>query len=64
VVLEDHVAVIKHPPDQGGLAVVDRATGDEAQHRLVLVLLEIGVDVLGDQGLDLVDRLFRGGHQK
>ena len=64
VVLKDHLAVIEHPPDEGGLAVVDAATGDEAQHRLVLVLLQIGVDVLGDQGLDLIDRLVRGSHQK
>ena len=64
VVLEDHVRVIEHPPDQGGLAVIDRPAGDEAQHRLVLVRVEVGVDVLGDQGFDLVDRLVGRRHQK
>ena len=54
LVLEDHLGVVEQPPDQGGLAVVHRAAGDEAQQALVLVQLQIGVDVLGDQALDLV----------
>ena len=46
LILEDHLAVVKQPPDQRRLAVIHRAAGDEAQHRLVLVLLKIGVDIL------------------
>ena len=45
VVLEDELGVVEQPADEGGLAVVDAAAGDEAQHRLVLVLVEVGVDV-------------------
>jgi hypothetical protein len=37
LVLEDHLAVVEQPPDQGGLAVIDAAAGDEAQQALVLV---------------------------
>ena len=62
LILEDHLAVIEQPPDQGGLAIVHAAAGDEAQHRLMLMLVEIGVDVLGDEGFGLIDRCV--GHQK
>lgn len=31
LILEDPLAVVQQPPDQGRLAVVDRAAGDEAQ---------------------------------
>src|SRR3546814_12627163 len=31
LILEDHFAVVKQPPDQRRLAVVDRSAGDEAQ---------------------------------
>ncbi len=55
LILEDHLAVIEQPPDQRRLAVVDRAASDEAQQRLVLVLDEIGVDILGDETVDLID---------
>jgi hypothetical protein len=44
-------------------AVIDAAAGDEAQQGFVLVLQQIGVDVLGDEVL----RLIRGvkiSHQK
>jgi hypothetical protein len=46
---EDHLAVVEKPTDQRRLAVVDAATGDEPQQRFMLMLDEIGVDVLGDQ---------------
>ena len=49
LVFEDHLAVVKQPPDQGALAIVDAAAGDEAQHVLVLVRIEVGVNILGDQ---------------
>src|SRR5712672_1733594 len=47
LVLEDHLAVVQEPPDQGRLAVIDAAAGDEAPHRFVLVPVQIGVDVRG-----------------
>ncbi len=56
LVLEDHLGIVEQPPDQGRLAVVDAAAGDEAQQRLVLVRFKVGVDVGGDQIADV-------GHQ-
>ena len=66
LILEDHLRIIEQPPDQGGLAVIDRAAGDEAQHGLVLMDVEIGVDVLRDQRIGLVDGVLcdHVGHQK
>ncbi len=49
LILEDHLGVVEQAADQGGLAVVHRAAGDEAQQGLVLVGVQIGVDVLGDE---------------
>jgi hypothetical protein len=49
LVFEDHLAVVEQPADQGRLAVVDAAAGDEAQQRLVLVLVQVGVDVRLDE---------------
>jgi hypothetical protein len=49
LILEDHLGVVQQPADQGGLAVVDAAAGDEAQQALVLMGVQIGVDVAGDQ---------------
>src|SRR5690606_17521299 len=61
LVLEDHLAVVEQPPDQRGFAVVDAAAGDEPQQALVLVQLEIGLDVLGDEGVrDIGPLPFRG----
>jgi hypothetical protein len=57
LVLEDRLGIVKQATDQRRLAVVDRAAGDEAQHRLVGVEIEIGVDVGGDQRVGGV-----GGH--
>jgi hypothetical protein len=59
LILEDHLGIIEQPPDQRGLAIVHRPAGDEAQHRLVLMGFEIGVDVFGDQRVGDVDRLVR-----
>ncbi len=69
LIFEDHLGVIEQPPDQRRFAVIDRAAGDEAQHGLVLMLEQIGVDILGDQRLGDVNGIFRfvghsGGHQK
>src|SRR5690606_18862720 len=65
LVLEDHLAVVEQPPDQRGFAVVDAAAGDEPQQPLVLVQVEISLDVLGDEGVGLVDRSGgEVGHQK
>jgi hypothetical protein len=65
LILEDHLAVVKQPPDQRRFAVIDRSAGDEAQHGLVLVLHKIGVDVLGDQGIGDIDGILGvRGHQK
>src|SRR5690606_32777374 len=63
---EDHLRIVQQPSDQGRLAVVHAAAGDEPQQPLVLVLLEIGVDILGDQAVGLVGGLGRSvvGHQK
>src|SRR3546814_9273475 len=47
--------------DQRRLAVIDRAAGDEAQQRLLLMLREISVDILGNEGFGDVDGV---GHQK
>ena len=57
LVLEDHLGVVEQPPDQGGLAVVHRAAGQEPQEALGLVGLQVGLDVGSDE-VGLV------GHQK
>jgi hypothetical protein len=49
LVFEDHLRIVEEAPDQGGLAVIDRAAGDEAEQGFLLVRLEIGADVFGDQ---------------
>ena len=64
LVLEDHLRIVEQPPDQRRLAVVHAAAGDEAQHGLVLVGFEIGLDVFGDQGVGDIDGFgFRIGHR-
>ena len=57
LVLEQHLRLVQHAADQRALAVVDAATGDEAQQALVLVGLQVLLDVLRDQVGDV-------GHQK
>ena len=49
LVLEQHLRLEEQPSDQRALAVVDAAAGDEAQHALALVRLQVGEDVLGEQ---------------
>ena len=61
LVFEDHLRIVEQAADQRRFAIVHAAAGDEAQHRLVLVLLEIGLDIVGDQRVGLVDGI---GHQK
>ena len=56
LVLKNHFGVVEQPSDEGGLTVVYRTTGDEAQQRLMLVLRQISVDVLGDEGIGLIRR--------
>ena len=53
LVLEDHLRVVEQPPDQRRLAVIDAAAGDEAQQALVLVLVQVLLDVGGDQVRDV-----------
>ncbi len=53
LVLEDHLRVVEQAPDQRALAVVDAAAGDEPQQALVLVRVQVGVDVAGDQVADV-----------
>ena len=62
LVFEDHLRVVEQPPDQGRFAVIHAAAGDEAQQALVLMRVEIGVDILGDQGVGFKGRGV--GHQK
>ncbi len=49
VVLEHEMRLVEEPSDEGALAVVHAAAGDEPQQALVLVRGEVLVDVLGDQ---------------
>ena len=57
LVIEQAPALVQQAPDQGALAIVHAAAGDEAQQRLVLVRLEAGGDVGGS-------RIHGGAHQK
>ena len=45
LVLEQHLGFIEKPADQGRLAVIDAAAGDEAQQVLVLLRAQIGLDI-------------------
>ncbi|RMV96151.1 hypothetical protein ALP01_05381 [Pseudomonas caricapapayae] len=49
MIFVDHLGVVQQTPDQRALAVIDVATGEEAQHFLAFVLAQIGEDVLADQ---------------
>jgi hypothetical protein len=49
VVFVDHLGVVQQAPDQGALAVIDVAAGEEAQQLFTLVLGQVGEDVLADQ---------------
>ncbi len=58
LVVEQPLAVVQQASDQGALAIVDAAAGDEAQQRLVFVLLQVGGDGvaaygIGDWGLGI-----------
>ena len=46
MVLEHELGVVEQPTDQGGFPVIHAATGDEPQHRLVFVLIEVGLDII------------------
>jgi len=47
LVVENLARVVEQAADEGRLAVVDAAAGDEAQQLLVLLLVEPGADVGG-----------------
>ena len=66
LVFKNHLAVIEQPANQRALAIIHAAASDKAEQFLVLMLGEIGVNILPDQRVGLVDRVFFGviGHQK
>ena len=45
LVLEDHLGIVEEAADQGRLAIIHAAAGDEPQEGLVFVLLQVGADV-------------------
>ena len=49
LVFKNHFAVVKQAPDQRAFSVVHAAAGDKAQQALVLVLVQIGLNVLANQ---------------
>ena len=49
LVLVNHLRVVQQPPDQGALAVIDAAAGEEAQHLFVFMLGQIGKDIAADE---------------
>ena len=49
LVFEEHFRIVEQAPDQGALAIVHTAAGQEAQQALVLVGLEVLLDILGNQ---------------
>ena len=48
LVFVDAVRIVQKTTDQRGFAVIDRAHGDEAKQLLLLVLLEIAKNIVGD----------------
>src|SRR5690606_5398765 len=46
LVLEKQFRIPEEPADEGALAIIDAAAGDEAQQVLLLLRLEIGVDLV------------------
>jgi hypothetical protein len=50
LVFVKELRIVKEAPDQRRLAVVDGAAGDEPQHRLFLVRVEISDDVFRGEG--------------
>jgi hypothetical protein len=68
LVFEHHLGIVEQAADQGRLAVIDGAAGDEAEQVLVLVRFEIGFDVGRDEivvqassEIALLLLLFHGG---
>ena len=49
LVLEDQLGFIEKPPDQGRLAVIHAAAGNETQQRFLFLGLEIAVDIGSDE---------------
>ncbi len=48
-VLVDHLRVVEQAPDEGGLPIVDRATGQEPEQVLAFVFGQVGLDVGCDE---------------
>ena len=49
LILEDHLRIPEQAADQGALAVIDAAAGDEAEQRLLLLALQVGKNIFFDQ---------------
>src|SRR5690606_9486348 len=49
LVFEQHLGFEQQAPDQGALAVIHAAAGNEAQQALVLVAAQVFADVGGDE---------------
>ncbi|MNN07315.1 hypothetical protein D3C81_1201390 [compost metagenome] len=49
LVLEQHLGFVEQAADQRALAVVDAAAGDEAQQLLVLLLFQVGFQVVAER---------------
>ena len=49
MVFEDELGVVEETTYQGGFPVIDAAAGDESQHGLAFVLLEVRLDVFGEE---------------
>ena len=49
VIFVDHFGVVQQATDQGAFAIIDAAAGKQAQQLFVLVLLEVSLNVFGDE---------------
>ena len=58
VIVEHEMGLVQQPPDECALTVVNAPAGDESEQLFVLMDLQIGIDVGGDE------RLLGHGHQK
>ena len=61
LVVEQQFGIVQQAADQGRLAVVDAAAGDEAQQRLALRRFDPGFQLLRC-GFGGLDRSEQGGH--
>ena len=49
MIFVDHLGVVQQPANQCALAVIHAAAGEQAQEFLVLVLLQVSQNIIGDQ---------------